>query len=195
MSNSHTDKWETLYCAAEKAFALGNLVEAEGLWLSALELAEDEGASSIRLTTTLENLAETLWFQKKFSCAAPVMRRLLRIYLENYGAGHFHVGIIANNTAMLYHAWGKLQEAEPFYLQAYEIKRRTFGEGHTEVLTLLNNYYGLLQGLSREEEARSLHEYIQQLKESGSRKTTEMHAPSGITGTVGRHSPDIAPAV
>ncbi len=123
------------------------------------------------------------------------MRRLLRIYLENYGAGHFHVGIIANNTAMLYHAWGKLQEAEPFYLQAYDIKRKIFGEGHAEVLLLLNNYYGLLQGLNREEEARTVQSYIQQLKEMGSRKTTEIHHATGITGTVGRHSPDVASAV
>lgn len=156
--------------AAEAASASGDYAESEKQWLAALELAESEDESA-RLTLALENLAEVFWYQHKFELSAPILRRLLRLYEKRLGPNHFDVGIVANNMAMLYHAWGKHADAEPFYRQALEIKGRVLGEEHPEIAVILGNYSDLLKVLQRDDEARKLDAYSQSLKPSSWRRS------------------------
>jgi tetratricopeptide (TPR) repeat protein len=149
------DEYDVYIVAAETAAAAGDHASAEQHFLAALELAEGHG-NELRLTYTLESLAETFWYQQKFSLAAPVLRRLLRKYENKLGHDHFDVAIVANNMAMLYHAWGKYADAEPFYKQALAIKQRILGRNHPETNMILGNYRDVLTLLNRHEEARRL---------------------------------------
>lgn len=149
------DEYDVFISAAESAVALGDHGVAEQHLLAALEIAEGNGDDS-RLTYTLESLAETFWYQKKFSLAAPVLRRLLRKYERKLGRDHFDVAIVANNMAMLYHAWGKYADAEPFYKQALGIKERLLGRNHPETKMILGNYRDVLTLQKRFEDAGKL---------------------------------------
>jgi tetratricopeptide (TPR) repeat protein len=169
------DQFDVYRVAADEASASGNVVEAEKQWLAALEIAEGDEDDSIRLTLALENLAEIFWYQTKFELAAPILRRLLRLYEKHLGRNHFDVGIVSNNMAMLYHAWGKHLEAEPFYKRALEIKEPVLGAGHPEIVLILGNYKDLLCVLKRDDEARKLDAYAQRLKTDDWRR-------SGATG-------------
>jgi len=152
------DEFDVYRMAAEKASEARDYAQAEKHWLAALELAES-GDDENRLTATLEHLAEAFWFQNKFDLAAPVLRRLLRMYERRLGEDHFDVAIVANNMAMLYHAWGKHADAEPFYMQALEIKQRVLGKNHPETALILGNYRDLLMVLKRHDEASKLDAY------------------------------------
>lgn len=149
-------KWEIYRVAAQQAQQKGNLEQAEKSWLAALEEAEDFGLNSPKLTMTLESLGEIYWHQRKFSLAAPICRRVLKIYTDTLGEDHLDVGVIANNLAMLYHCWDKYEEAEEFYKLALGIKRKNLGTDHPDVINLLGNYANLLNQMKRPEDAEKL---------------------------------------
>ena len=170
--------WNVYRAAAQNALDRGDLARAEEFWLAALEQVEDDLGVDSRLMLTLENLASVLWYQERYAQAAPIMRRLLAIYRSEYGEEHIDVGIIANNTAMLYHAWGKHKEAEPFYKTALEIKRQALGEDHPDVVAILGNYANLLIMLNRELEAYELLDFIGELEEA-SLERSRLSRPEG----------------
>lgn len=151
-----TKRWEVYRMAAQQSQNAGNFPAAESSWLSALEEAETMGESSPFLVITLEGLAEIYWQQGRYSHAAPLCRRLLRIYEQTLGPEHMDVAVIANNLAMLYHAWHKYQEAEEYYKQALEIKEKILPKEHPELLTLLASFARLLYETNRAPEAERL---------------------------------------
>jgi len=53
------------------------------------------------------------------------------------------VSALQNNLAMLFHDQGKLDEAEPLFREALEVRRRTLGDTHPNTLANINNL-GLL---------------------------------------------------
>src|SRR5437868_2579102 len=136
-------KWEIYRASAEQAMQRGNFEDAENTWLSALEEAEDLGEDNPRLVLTLESLAEVFWRQRKFHQAAPICRRVLRIYETLLGADHLDVAVIANNLAMLYHSWQKYGEAAPYYQKALLIKSKGLGPDHPDVMNLRTNFENL----------------------------------------------------
>lgn len=166
-----TGKWYVYRASAEQARLKGDLGAAETSWLAALEEAEDYGQHSPRLTTTLEGLSEVYWLEGKFGLAAPICRRLLRIYESTLGREHLDVGIIANNLAMLYHTWQKFEEAELYYKRALEIKRKQLGPDHMEVVTLLANYSALLHRQNRINEAQKIKAAAEEVSEGGWKKS------------------------
>lgn len=166
-----TGKWYVFRASAEQARLKGDLAAAEVAWLAALEEAEDYGQHSPRLTTTLEGLSEVYWLEGKFEQAAPICRRLLRIYEATLGKEHLDVGIIANNLAMLYHSWQKYDEAENYYKRALEIKRKAMGPDHPDVITLLSNYAALLQKQNRTMDAERLKTEAEDVSENSWKKS------------------------
>ena len=124
------DIWKIYRASAELCVKASQHADAEKLWLSALEVAEDYGPDHAMLTTSLEGLAEVFWYQGKHESAAPICRRLLRMYEQKLGHHHPDVGTMAYNLALLYHSWGKYVEAEPFYKLAMSIKTRVLGGRH-----------------------------------------------------------------
>ena len=170
------DIWKIYRSSAEHCVKSGQHVEAEKLWLAALEVAEDYGPDNAMLTTSLEGLAEVFWYQGKHEFAAPICRRLLRMHENKLGHNHPDVGTMSYNLALLYHSWGKYVEAEPFYKLAMSIKTKVLGGRHPEVVSLLGNYADLLLMLDRVEEARELKALAEKVKASSWRKTGNWQA-------------------
>ena len=83
-------------------------------------------------------------------------KRLLRLYSQTLGAEHMDTAIIAHNLAMLYHSWGKLGQAEPYYKRSLKVKTQVLGQRHPEVMTLLGHYTAMLYQMNRGAEAEQL---------------------------------------
>ncbi|MCC7531578.1 MAG: tetratricopeptide repeat protein [Candidatus Melainabacteria bacterium] len=149
-------RWEIFKTAGQQAQMQGQIVQSELSWLSSLEEAETLGENSQQLVISLEGLSEVYWGQSKYAMAAPLCRRLLRIYETTLGADHMDVAVIANNLAMLYHSWKKHEDAERFYRQALAIKQQHLPESHPDLVNLLASYARLLYETNRKEEADML---------------------------------------
>lgn len=148
--------WEVLSASVEKALQAQDWEEAETMALAALEEAEEFESGDGRLAMTLESLAELYYLQGKYSLAAPICKRLLKLYGRTLGPDHLDTGIIAHNLAMIYHSSDKFALAEPLYKQALKIKTKILGAKNPQVLTLLGHYTHLLYQTGRAAEAESL---------------------------------------
>lgn len=164
-------RWEIFKTAGQQAHLTGQIVQSELSWLSSLEEAETLGESSQQLVVSLEGLSEVYWAQSKYAMAAPLCRRLLRIYETTLGTDHMDVAVISHNLAMLYHSWKKYEDAERFYRQALAIKQQHLPETHPDLINLLASYARLLYETNRKEEADMLKatsgSFSQQWKRSG----------------------------
>jgi tetratricopeptide (TPR) repeat protein len=148
--------WEVLTASVDKALENSDYDEAETLALAALEEAEDFESGDGRLAMTLESLAEIYYLQQKYNHAAPICRRLLKLYKRTLGSDHIDTGIISHNLAMIYHSYGKHALAEPLYKAALAVKTKALGSKHPQVLTLLGHYTTLLYQTGRAAEAEAL---------------------------------------
>lgn len=151
-----TSPWDILIASVEQAMEKGQWEEAERLALSALEEAECFEPDDRRLGITLELMSEIYYMIQEYNRGAPVVRRLLQMYIRCLGPDHIDTGTVTHNAAMLYHSWGKHAEAEPFYVQALRIKKNRLGRSHPQVMTLLGHYIQLLYQTDRVKEAEEL---------------------------------------
>lgn len=151
-----TSPWDILIASVEQTMDKGNWDEAEKIALSALEEAECFEPDDRRLGITLELMSEIYYITKHYNRGAPVVRRLLQMYIRCLGPDHIDTGTVTHNAAMLYHSWGKHLEAEPFYVQALRIKKNRLGRAHPQVMTLLGHYIQLLYQTDRVKEAEEL---------------------------------------
>lgn len=141
---------------AEAAHQKGEYSKAESYWLAIQEEAEDFGPHDRRLTYVLERLAEAYWYQKKYSEAAPVCRRVLKTYKVMLGRNHTDVGVVAKNLAILYHLWEKPIDAEMFYREALLIHRKSLGAQHPDVASLIGTFRSFLTEIGKHAEAARL---------------------------------------
>jgi tetratricopeptide (TPR) repeat protein len=148
--------WEVLTASVEKALENNDLEEAENLALAALEEAEDFESGDGRLAMTLESLAEIYYMREKYNHAAPICRRLLKLYKRTLGDSHLDTGIIAHNLAMIYHSHGKYGQAEPLYKLALAVKTKVLGSQHPQALTVVGHYTTMLYQTDRAAEAEAL---------------------------------------
>lgn len=151
-----TSPWDILVASVEQSMDQGKWEESEMLALSALEEAECFEIDDRRLGITLELLSEIYYMTQEYHRGAPVIRRLLQMYIRCLGPDHLDTGTVTHNAAMLYHSWGKHDEAEPFYVQALRIKKNRLGRAHPQVMTLLGHYIQLLYQTNRVKEAEEL---------------------------------------
>jgi len=154
------DEWPLLFWAGQQALAQGDDHLAEGYFRQALDLVQSTKVWDERLPQTLECLLESLWRQGKHAQAEPLCRLNLEIYERILGPGHFEVGVMVHNLAMLCHAIGKHEEAESLYRRALEIRTRAQGPQHPDVSALMTNYANLLYALKRNQEAENLKHHI-----------------------------------
>ncbi len=96
-----------------------------------------------------------------------------------------------NNLALLYHAMGRLTDAEPLYLQAMEIRKVQLGENHPDYATSLNNLGRLYYAMGRFTDAEPL--YLQameiikvQLGENHPDYATSLNNLAGLYHAMGR---------
>jgi tetratricopeptide (TPR) repeat protein len=149
--------------AAEDAACQGSYVEAERMWLSALEYAEELGIADPHLLYyTLESLAEVLWLNQKYQLAAPICVRLLVAYVQRSSVDHLDVGWMAHNLALIYHQWGKPIDAERFYKVAIQVLGLRLGTRNDRFIALLESYTKLLSDNNRARDARLIRSYVEQ---------------------------------
>ncbi|CAN5395653.1 hypothetical protein BH10CYA1_BH10CYA1_47820 [soil metagenome] len=174
MSN---DSWQKYKVSGEQALTRGSLVEAESMWLAALEEAEDFPEDDSRRAITYEGLSEAYFRQGKNKDAETTCRRLLSLYRRVHGPDHIDVGITSSNLAMLLHMSHNFADAEPLYKQSIAIKTKVLGANHPDVMRLLEGYADLLFKTHREAEARHLQVCAQGMS-TGKWDRTKMEMPA-----------------
>jgi tetratricopeptide (TPR) repeat protein len=126
--------WEKFRVGGVRALALGNVLEAQAMWLGALDESSDFRFDDPRLSTTLEGLAEVYWRRGKFDKAEPLCKQILQISETLLGQEHTDVALAANNLALLCDRQGKYSEAAMLYQQALAISEKILGRNHPDVI-------------------------------------------------------------
>lgn len=171
------ENWQKYKASGEQALTRGALVEAESMWLAALEEAEDFPEDDSRRAITYEGLSEAYFRQGKNKDAETTCRRLLSLYRRVHGPDHIDVGITSSNLAMLLHMSHNFADAEPLYKQSIAIKTKVLGANHPDVMRLLEGYADLLLKTHREAEARHLQVCAQGMS-TGKWDRTKMEMPA-----------------
>jgi len=96
------------------------------------------------------------------------------------------VSALQNNLAMLFHDQGKLDEAEPLFREALEVRRRTLGDTHPNTLANINNLGLLLKDQGKLSEAEPL---LREDLEAQRRTLGDTHpSPSSASTTLACYS-------
>lgn len=132
--------WEKFRVGGVKALASGNVLEAQAMWLGALDESADFRFDDPRLSTTLEGLAEVYWRRGKFDKAEPLCKQILQISETLLGPEHTDVALAANNLALLCDRQGKHSEAAMLYQQALAISEKILGHNHPDVIGIRECY-------------------------------------------------------
>ena len=114
------------------------------------------------MATGLNNLAELLRAQGKYSEAEPLYRRSLQIIEKAFGPNNANVATALNNLAMIYHAQGKYTEAEPQFKRSLEIYEKVLGPEHPDVAQSLYNLADLYFEQGKYDEAEEHYRAILQ---------------------------------
>lgn len=149
-------KWAILVHSIDQCLSAKNYTQAEPLALYALELMEEHDESDARLIKTLRSLSRIYYATERYSLGAPILKRLVKIYVRLLGTDHEDTATIMQNAALLYHYWGKQEEAERYYLLALDVKKRLLGESDPQVLKLVSHYVSFLEQCGRSDEAKRL---------------------------------------
>jgi len=132
--------WQLVISKAQELMAKNRLEEAQAAALEALALAEFFSPDDRRQGMSLELLTGILYQRKQYALSEPFMCRLLEMYRRNLGAEHLDTGTVLHNVALLYHHWGKLEDADRFYLSAVKVKSSHLGSEHPDMTVLTANY-------------------------------------------------------
>ncbi len=147
-------QWETFIAAAAQAGS--NPAEEERLLKLAVQEAEKFGPSDPRLALSLSRLAESLYRQKKYTEAEPLLKRSLPIIEKVLGPEHADVATSLNVLADLYGSQGEYGVAEPLYRRSLAIREKALGPEHPDVATNLNNPSFLYDAQGKYGEAEGL---------------------------------------
>jgi hypothetical protein len=128
---------------AQELMMHGKLNEAQAIALEAMAMAESLPPDDRRQGTSLELLTGILYQNKQWQLAEPFMCRLLEMYKRCLGPEHLDTGTVHHNVALMYHSWGRLEQADVHYLQAVKVKSAHLGSDHPDVIVLTGNYAAL----------------------------------------------------
>jgi CHAT domain-containing protein/Tfp pilus assembly protein PilF len=117
----------------------------------------DEAAS-------LNQQAEKLYKEGRFSDAIPLAQRALAIRENALGPDHPDVADILNKLAILYHSQGRYADAEPLYKRSLAIRAKVFGPG-PDVGASLNNLAELYRAQGRYAEAEPIYKLSLSIRE------------------------------
>ncbi|MCA9281198.1 MAG: serine/threonine protein kinase [Phycisphaeraceae bacterium] len=101
----------------------------------------------------LQTVADTVRELGLLDLANDPQTRALAIRRDALGDDHPDTLTSISNMGFLLRLQGRLEEAEPYYLEALEGSRRVLGDDHFDTLISFNNMGGLLQSQGRFEEA------------------------------------------
>lgn len=136
----HGSDWEKFRIAGAKAIEEGNFLEAQAMWLAALDETSDFRFDDPRLTMTLENLAEVYWRRNKFDKAEPLCKQILQISESILGPEHTDVALAANNLGLVCEKQNKYAEAAILFQQALAIGERFLGTDHPDVVNIRQSH-------------------------------------------------------
>jgi tetratricopeptide (TPR) repeat protein len=131
--------WQNYSRSGKSFLRMGRYAEAERMFASALQVAEEFGPKDPHLGVSLLNLA-----------------RAVAIAETEHGPDHVDVAATCNSLGGLYVAMGALDKAEPCYKRALPIMEKAFGPQHASVLTVLENYAAMLRKAGRTAESGDL---------------------------------------
>lgn len=165
-------KWPVLARSIEQAMAAKQYPEAEDLALFAMELMEEYDDSDPRLIQTLQTLSRIYYATERYKNGAPVLKRLIKIYTRLTGERSVETSTIVQNAALLYHYWGKKEEAERYFKEAIDAKTHLLGEKDPQVIKLQTHYIKFLEDHGRKDEAYRIKEKILRTKETDTMSRT-----------------------
>lgn len=141
--------WQTHTKAGQEAMGKRQYQEAENHFQEALKEAESFGEQDYRLSYSIENLARSLHFQKKYSEADALYLRVLALTEAKYGPEHESIATRLISLAEFYHSHPERKaEAERLMIRAIKIQEKVLGQDSSELsftLIQLGYWYVLSQ--------------------------------------------------
>jgi len=144
---------------------MGSYDEAEEVFRRALNISERViGPDDVRLVSALTGLGAARIMRGAPEEAEPVITRALAIAEKNLGADHPDLVILLNDLTRLYLKQSAHAFAEPL-LQRLLAAKRSKGEDHPEVATVLASLATVRQALGRYEAAEQLWRRVLSIRE------------------------------
>lgn len=122
--------WQTYKAAGNAAAEQGRYGEAEKLFRSAIEQAEQFGSLDPRLADSLNELAILYAMQQQFTQAEPLFQRSLGVSVAALGPDHPDVAIILRNMGILKASLQKYAEADVLLGRSLLLTNRVLGQEH-----------------------------------------------------------------
>jgi TonB family protein len=143
----------------------GAYLEAEDLFRRALEIGERAlGVENPALVPAITSLASALILAGRFDEARPLVQRALAVSETGAAKNDPDLAIVLNELARLCLKQSAFELAEPLLLRMFALKR-TKGEDHPEVATVLASLATVRQALGRHESAEQLWRRVLEIRE------------------------------
>ncbi|MCW5822605.1 MAG: tetratricopeptide repeat protein [Cyanobacteria bacterium TGS_CYA1] len=131
--------WSNFKNMAENYMQNNNLVEAEKLWIDALNLIQPLGESNPNYCLTLENLAEIRLRMQDYPGSESYFLKAYHIKVAALGQNHIAVAQTVNNLARLYYQGGNFEKAELFGRQCIELQEKLLGPDDGNLACSIHN--------------------------------------------------------
>lgn len=166
LADGHLKLVAALIKLGELKHADGNSDEAEIHFRRALEIGERVlGQDDLALVPPLTSLGALRIARGAPEQAEPLLTRALAISERSLGRDHPDLVVLLNELSRHYLKQSAYGFAEPLLLQLYSIKRSK-GEDHPEVATVLATLAGVRQALGRHDAAEQLWRRVLDIRES-----------------------------
>ena len=165
LADGHLKLVAALIKLGELRHADGSADEAETHFRRALEIGERVlGTDDLALVPPLTSLGALRIARGAPEDAAPLLTRALAISERSLGRDHPDLIVLLNELSRHYLKQSAYGFAEPLLLQLYSIKRSK-GEDHPEVATVLATLAGVRQALGRHDAAEQLWRRVLDIRE------------------------------
>ncbi len=114
------------------------------------------GAESLEAASTLNDLGNACWKQRKLADAENAYREALRIRRHLLGDAHADVATTLNSLGAVFRRQRKLAESESLTREGLDIRKRLYGDEHLEVADSLRNLSIILVDRGQREEAERI---------------------------------------
>lgn len=131
--------WSNFKNMAENYMQSNNLVEAEKLWIDALNLIQPLGEANPNYCLTLENLAEIRLRMHDYPSSESYFLKAYHIKVAALGPNHIAVAQTVNNLARLYYQGGNFEKAELFGRQCIELQEKLLGPDDGNLACSIHN--------------------------------------------------------
>ena len=152
---AQVDRWAAFRKLGDRLRDERRFRKSEDAYAASLKVAEAHGAHDPRVAASLHSLALLYFVQRKYTLAAPLYRRSLRMLEKNFGADHPELVVVLDNLAEVYSVQGRRREAEPLYRRIVSILQKAYGgddERLREPLGKLAKIYFFEEQLERAEQ-------------------------------------------